>query len=136
MKSWLIRKDPDAGKDWGQEEKRVKRMRWLDGITDSVDTVVNKFQEIDSEGQCAAVRGVPKRWTWFSDLTTAKIVCSPNEKSFITHLFYFIFPPSLVKVLWQFGEKGSFSCQAKGEPKIFLVIDTICIKTASNKKWK
>ena len=41
----------------------MKRMRWLDGITDSVDTVVNKFQEIDSEGQCAAVRGVPKRWT-------------------------------------------------------------------------
>ena len=32
-KSWLIGKDPDAGKDWRQEEKRVTR--WLDGIIDS-----------------------------------------------------------------------------------------------------
>ena len=34
-KSQLIGKETDAGKDWGQEEKRVQRMRWLDGITDS-----------------------------------------------------------------------------------------------------
>ena len=32
--TWLIWKDPDAGKDWRQEEKG---MRWLDGITDSMD---------------------------------------------------------------------------------------------------
>ena len=36
-KNWLIEKDPDAGKDWGQEENRWQRMRWLDGITDSMD---------------------------------------------------------------------------------------------------
>ena len=36
-KSWLIWKDPDAGKDWGQDEKGTKRMKWLDGITDSMD---------------------------------------------------------------------------------------------------
>ena len=36
--SWLIWKDPDAGKDWGWEEKgTAQRMRWLDGITDSMD---------------------------------------------------------------------------------------------------
>ena len=33
-KSWLIEKDSDAGRNWGQEEKG---MRWLDGITDSMD---------------------------------------------------------------------------------------------------
>ena len=38
-KSWLIWKDPNAGKDWGQEEKGRERMRWLDGITDSVSRV-------------------------------------------------------------------------------------------------
>ena len=32
-KNWLIGKDPDAGKDWRQEEKGWQRMRWLDGIT-------------------------------------------------------------------------------------------------------
>ena len=46
MKSQLIRKDPDVGKDWGQEEKRRQRMRWLGGITDSVDMSVSKFREI------------------------------------------------------------------------------------------
>ena len=35
-KTWLIWKDPDTGKDWGQEEKGRQRMRWLDGITDSM----------------------------------------------------------------------------------------------------
>ena len=34
MKRWLIGKDPDAGKNWGQEDK--ERMKWLDGITDSM----------------------------------------------------------------------------------------------------
>ena len=37
VKNWLIEKDPDAAKDWGQEEKGTLRMRWLDGITDLMD---------------------------------------------------------------------------------------------------
>ena len=36
-KSWLIRKDPDAGQDWKQRRRRQQRMRWLDSITDSMD---------------------------------------------------------------------------------------------------
>ena len=38
-KSWLIRKDPDAGKNWRQEMKGRQRTRWLVGITDSMDMV-------------------------------------------------------------------------------------------------
>ena len=35
--SWLTGKDPDAGKDGGQEGKQEQRMRWLHGITSSMD---------------------------------------------------------------------------------------------------
>ena len=44
VKSQLIGKDPDAGKDWGQEEK--EQQRWLDGIIDSVDMGLSKLQEM------------------------------------------------------------------------------------------
>ena len=37
-KSWLIGKDPDTGRDWGQEEKGTTEDEWMDGITDSMDT--------------------------------------------------------------------------------------------------
>ena len=45
-KNWLIGKDPDAGKDWRQEEKGPWRMRLLDNITDLMDMSFSKFCEV------------------------------------------------------------------------------------------
>ena len=65
MKTQVIGKDPDAGKDWRQKEKGKQRMRWLDSVTDSVDMNLSKLWEIvkDRGGWGATVHGVTKSWT-------------------------------------------------------------------------
>ena len=71
VKNWLTGKDPDAGKDWRQEEKSTAEGEMVGWITDAMDMSLSKLWElvVDRKPWSAVVHGVAKSQTWLSDWT-------------------------------------------------------------------